>query len=78
MIIRVRLDKNKVFIPQLINKLFVNLAAVNILIYLAISQVLYTVWSFYKANISYNIAYEAATVEYLLITNIVVKVYIII
>ena len=74
----VRLGKNKVFILQLINKFYINLAVVNILIYPTIGRILYAVWGLYKVDISYGIAYKAAAVKYFLITNILVKVHVII
>lgn len=76
--IRVRLGKSKVFVPQLIDKLPVKLAAVNLLILSAIARVFYAVRGLHKADISCGIAYETAAVEYCLVTNILVEIHVII
>lgn len=41
-------------------------------------QIHYTIWSFYKVDISYNIVYKSTMIEYLLVTNILIEVHLII
>lgn len=74
----IRLHKLKIVLPQLINKSPVNLAIVNILILLAIDRAFYIVWSLHKANISYSIAYRTTIAIYSLVTDIFVKVHIVV
>ncbi len=70
--------KLKITLCQLINKLLVHLAAVNIFILPTIGWVFYTVWSLHKAYISCSIAYKTTAVVYFLITDILVEVHIVV
>ena len=74
----VRLLELKIALFQLINKPLIYLVAVNILILLAINQVFYAIWGLYKPYISYGIAYKTTAIIYSLVTDIFIKVYIIV
>lgn len=76
--IKVSLGKIKVLVFQLIDKSSVNLVPVYILIFSAIVYIFYAILGFDKADISGSIAYESAAVEYSLVTDILIEVYIII
>ncbi len=73
------MGKIKVLVSQLIDKSPINLVPVNILIFSAIVSVFYVVSRFYKADISrMNITYKSIAVEYSLVTDIFINIYIII
>lgn len=74
----VRLLKLKVVLPQLINKSFVHLAAVNILVFLAICRTVYAVWDLHEVYISCSIAYKNTVVVYSLVTDILIEVHIVV
>lgn len=68
----------KVLIFQLIDKSPINLVSVKILIFSTIIYVFYTILGFHKVNISDNIAFAKDAVEFFLVTDIFINVYIII
>lgn len=76
--IKVYLCKIKVLVTQLINNSLIKSVTVIIIIFLAIVHIFYIILGFYKIDISSNIAYKSARVEYFLVINIFIKVFIII
>lgn len=77
--IKVRLGKLNVLVPQLIDKSSVNLTAVKVLILPAMVRIFYTILGFYEADISCDITYKSAIIEYSLIMDgILVEFHIII
>lgn len=56
----------------------VNLAAIKVLSFSVMIQIIYTIWGLYKGDVFFGIVYQSTAVEYLLVIDIFVEVHIII